>query len=104
LFERQPERILELAIQRMMTKNKIARHMMLKLKLCVGPSHPHQAQCPIPLEPLSGRPTPAGAVFVTPPKVKERPAKVSAPAEAPASAPSPAHVDEPAGAAESSES
>ena len=25
--------------------------------------HPHQAQQPIPLEPLSGRPTPAGAVY-----------------------------------------
>jgi large subunit ribosomal protein L13 len=65
LFERQPERILELAIQRMMPKNKIGRHMMAKLKLYTGPNHPHQAQCPIPLEPMSGRPTPAGAVFVT---------------------------------------
>lgn len=65
LFERQPERILELAIQRMMPKNKIGRHMMAKLKLYTGPNHPHQAQCPIPLEPMSGRPTPAGALFVT---------------------------------------
>ena len=39
LFERRPERILELAIQRMMPKNKIGRHMMAKLKLCVGPNH-----------------------------------------------------------------
>ena len=44
LFERRPERILELAIQRMMPKNKIGRHMMAKLKLCVGPNHTHQAQ------------------------------------------------------------
>ena len=51
----------------MMPKNKIGRHMMAKLKLFVGPNHTHQAQCPIPLEALSGRPTPAGAVFVTPP-------------------------------------
>jgi large subunit ribosomal protein L13 len=65
LFERQPERILELAIQRMMPKNKIGRHMMAKLKLYCGPNHPHQAQCPIPLEPMSGRPIPAGALFVT---------------------------------------
>ena len=63
LFERHPERILELAIQRMMPKNKIGRHMMAKLKLFVGPNHPHQAQCPIPLEPLSGRPTPGGCRF-----------------------------------------
>jgi len=65
LFERHPERILELAIGRMMPKNKIGRPMLAKLKLYVGPDHPHQAQCPITLEPLSGRPAPSGAVFVT---------------------------------------
>jgi large subunit ribosomal protein L13 len=67
LFERQPERILQLAIQRMMPKNKIGVHMMAKLKLYVGPNHPHQAQCPIPLEPKSGRPAPSGAVRSVPP-------------------------------------
>ena len=67
LFQRRPERILQLAIQRMMPKNKIGRHMLAKLKLYVGPNHPHQAQQPIPLEPLSGRPTPAGAVYVPEP-------------------------------------
>ena len=54
LFERQPERILQLAIQRMMPKNKIGVHMMAKLKLYIGPNHPHQAQCPIPLEAAVG--------------------------------------------------
>ncbi len=78
LFERHPERILELAIQRMMPKNKIGRHMMAKLKLFVGPNHTHQAQCPIPLEALSGRPTPAGALFVVPPVVKAPALEVSA--------------------------
>ena len=63
LFERQPERILELAIQRMMPKSKLGRQMMDKLKLYVGTDHPHQAQGPIPLEALSGRPLPAGALF-----------------------------------------
>ena len=71
LFERHPERILELAIQRMMPKNKIGRHMMAKLKLFVGPNHTHQAQCPIPLEALSGRPTPAGALFIAPATPKD---------------------------------
>jgi large subunit ribosomal protein L13 len=75
LFKRRPERILELAVQRMMPKNKIGRHMLAKLKLYVGPNHPHQAQQPIPLEPLSGRPTPAGAVYVTPPAPKENGAR-----------------------------
>jgi large subunit ribosomal protein L13 len=94
LFERRPERILELAIQRMMPKNKIGRHMLDKLKLYVGPNHPHQAQQPIPLEPLSGRPTPAGAVYVPEPAPKTngrgsqpaaeaRPAAPAATAEAP---------------------
>lgn len=70
LFKRKPERILELAIKRMMPKNKIGRHMLDKLKLYVGPNHPHQAQQPIPLEALSGRPTPAGAVYLTEPAPK----------------------------------
>jgi large subunit ribosomal protein L13 len=78
LFQRRPERILELAVQRMMPKNKIGRHMLAKLKLYVGPNHPHQAQQPIPLEPLSGRPTPSGAVFVTPPAPKENGARSKA--------------------------
>jgi large subunit ribosomal protein L13 len=72
LFERRPERILELAISRMMPKNKIGRHMLAKLKLYVGPDHPHQAQCPIPLEPFSGRPVASGAVFAAPAAVKSK--------------------------------
>lgn len=67
LFQRHPERILELAIQRMMPKSKLGRHMMDKLKLVVGSDHPHQAQQPTPLEPLSGRPASAGAIFAPPP-------------------------------------
>ncbi len=67
LFERKPERILELAIQRMLPKSKLGRQMMDKLKLQVGAEHPHQAQQPIPLEPLSGRPASSGAVLAPPP-------------------------------------
>ncbi len=81
LFQRRPARILELAIQRMMPKNKIGRHMMGKLKLVVGANHDHQAQAPIPLEPLSGRPAASGAIYapVFEPKPKKaRPAKVAA--------------------------
>jgi large subunit ribosomal protein L13 len=74
LFQRHPERILQLAIQRMMPKNKIGRHMQSKLKLYSGSQHPHQAQGPVPLEALSGRPVPAGAVFRPEPvpKVKSK--------------------------------
>jgi len=70
LLQRRPERILQLAVQRMMPKNKIGRHMLSKMKLCVGAQHPHQAQAPIPLEALSGRPTPAGAILAPKPKPK----------------------------------
>ena len=71
----------------MMPKNKIGRHMMDKLKLCVGPNHPHQAQQPIPLEPLSGRPTPSGAVYAPEPapKTNGHAAPTPAPARAAAS-------------------
>ncbi len=82
LFQRHPERILELAIQRMLPKSKMGRHMMSKLKLFVGPNHPHQAQNPMPLEPLSGRPAPAGAVYSETRQVKakaEGKAKVTIP-------------------------
>lgn len=82
LFRRHPERILHLAVSRMMPKNKIGRHMLSKLKLYAGPTHPHQAQSPAPLEPLSGRPAPAGAVYRPVPTPK-----VAAPRPVPAAAP-----------------
>src|SRR5271165_2078795 len=71
LFQRRPERILELAIQRMLPKSKLGRQMIDKLKLHVGSEHPHQAQQPIPLEPLSGRPASSGALFAPPPVPRE---------------------------------
>jgi large subunit ribosomal protein L13 len=80
LFQRHPERILELAIQRMMPKSKLGRHMLGKLKLYTGVSHPHQAQCPVPLEALSGRPASAGAVFAPSPLAKSGKSKAATPA------------------------
>jgi large subunit ribosomal protein L13 len=72
LFKRHPDRILELAIRRMMPKNKIGRHMLSKLKLYSGPNHPHQAQAPMPLEPIAGRPAAAGAIYVPEAKPRKR--------------------------------
>ena len=60
LFQRRPERILELAIQRMMPKNKIGRHMMAKLKLYVGPEPPPPGPVPDPARGPLGPPAPAG--------------------------------------------
>ena len=81
LFQRRPERILELAIQRMLPKSKLGRQMIDKLKLHVGANHPHQAQQPIPLEPLSGRPAPAGALFAPPPVPRGARKKAGKPAD-----------------------
>ncbi len=67
LRDRRPERILEEAVRRMMPKSKLGRHMMAKLKLCVGPTHDHQAQQPIPLTAITGKPDPTGALFAPKP-------------------------------------
>ena len=45
-----PERILKDAVRRMLPKNKLATKMLAKLKIYVGPDHPHQAQRPQPRE------------------------------------------------------
>lgn len=90
LARRRPEMILHEAIRRMMPKNKLGRHMMAKLKLVVGPNHPHQAQQPIPLEPKKGRPTAAGAIFAPEPKPfsrRRKPAPSPKPDSTPATEP-----------------
>ena len=46
LFQRHPERILELAVKRMFPKNRLGRQQIKKLKIYPGPQHPHQAQQP----------------------------------------------------------
>jgi large subunit ribosomal protein L13 len=46
LMQRKPERVLELAVRRMVPRNKLGRQQMTKLKIYAGPSHPHQAQQP----------------------------------------------------------
>jgi large subunit ribosomal protein L13 len=45
-LQRHPERILLEAVRRMLPKNKLAHQMLSKLKIYVGPEHPHQAQQP----------------------------------------------------------
>ena len=82
LFQRHPDRILKLAIQRMMPKNKIGRHMMSKLKLYSGPIHEHQAQSPIPLEAIDGRPSASGAIYAVAPNPPTRKSRTKPDAEA----------------------
>jgi large subunit ribosomal protein L13 len=50
---RKPEDLIFHAVRRMMPKNKLARHMMNKLKIYAGPEHPHVAQDPQPLQRIS---------------------------------------------------
>jgi large subunit ribosomal protein L13 len=107
LFQRHPDRILKLAVQRMLPKSKMGREMIGKLKLCVGPTHPHQAQQPIPLDPIKDTIASSGLIAAIPPgEPKPRPRKVKAvvaslPVETPAAAlpaPTESHAEAPASA------
>ena len=46
LLEKKPEEIIRKAVKGMLPKNKLARHMLNKLKVYAGPEHPHKAQQP----------------------------------------------------------
>ena len=50
LLEKKPEELLKKAVKGMLPKNKLARHMLSKLKIYAGSEHPHQAQQPKPLD------------------------------------------------------
>ncbi len=44
--EKKPERLITMAVQGMLPKNKLGRKMIKKLKVYPGEAHPHQAQQP----------------------------------------------------------
>ena len=44
--EKKPERLVTMAVQGMLPKNKLGRKMIKKLKVYSGEAHPHQAQQP----------------------------------------------------------
>ncbi len=46
LQKRVPERIIEHAVKGMLPKNSLGRSLFTKLKVYVGPEHPHEAQQP----------------------------------------------------------
>lgn len=54
---RYPERVVQLAVQRMMPRNKLARLQMTNLKVYAGAEHPHAAQTPetLDISALSGK-------------------------------------------------
>ena len=47
--EKHPERLVESAVFGMLPKSRLGRKLRKKLKVYVGPEHPHQAQKPAPL-------------------------------------------------------
>ena len=42
MMEKKPEKVIELAVRRMLPKNNLGRHMLKKLKVYRGPEHDHQ--------------------------------------------------------------
>ena len=46
MMAKKPEKVIELAVRRMLPKNKIGGEMLKKLKVYSGPQHNHQAQKP----------------------------------------------------------
>jgi large subunit ribosomal protein L13 len=46
LLAKKPEELLKKAVKGMLPKNKLARHMLKKLKIYSGADHPHSAQQP----------------------------------------------------------
>jgi len=50
MMAKKPERVIELAVRRMLPKNKLGRKMLKKLKVYRGSEHEHQAQKPEKIE------------------------------------------------------
>ena len=46
MLDRQPEKVIELAVKGMLPKGPLGRKMFNKLHVYAGPEHPHQAQQP----------------------------------------------------------
>jgi large subunit ribosomal protein L13 len=50
LLNKNPEKIITLAVKRMLPKSKLGANLIHKLKVYKGPEHPHTAQKPIELK------------------------------------------------------
>lgn len=49
MLAKHPRRVITHAVKGMLPKNRLGRAILKKLKVYVGPNHPHQAQKPEPL-------------------------------------------------------
>jgi large subunit ribosomal protein L13 len=50
LMQKHPDRVVEKAIVGMLPKNRLSRQIQRKLRVYVGPEHPHTAQQPVPFQ------------------------------------------------------
>jgi|SRR3972149_3745184 len=50
MMARKPEKVVEMAVRRMLPKNALGRKMLKKMKVYRGPEHEHQAQKPEKIE------------------------------------------------------
>ena len=50
MLEKKPEKVIRLAVKRMLPKNKLGRKMLKKLRVYAGPEPPHEAQNPEKLD------------------------------------------------------
>ncbi len=50
MMARKPEKVIEMAVRRMLPKNRLGRRMLKKLKVYRGSDHEHQAQRPEKVE------------------------------------------------------
>ncbi|MFA5252628.1 MAG: 50S ribosomal protein L13, partial [Phycisphaerae bacterium] len=55
MMVKKPEKVIELAVRRMLPKNALARKMLKKLKVYRGPEHDQQAQKPEKIELFKGK-------------------------------------------------
>jgi large subunit ribosomal protein L13 len=44
MLQRNPRRVIELAVRGMLPRNRLSRHLLRHLKVYAGPDHPHEAQ------------------------------------------------------------
>ena len=49
-LQRRPTEVIRQAVKGMLPRNRLARQQLTKLKIYAGPTHPHEAQGPQPLE------------------------------------------------------
>jgi len=49
-LKKHPDRVIKLAVRRMLPKTKLGRKMLTRLKIYAEEEHPHTAQNPVPCE------------------------------------------------------